>query len=168
MVSRAALRSGSSFGDRKEMFSIRNQKNERKKMKLDLISETKRVDSISNQKDRNKGFRFDSNRKNKSITLTLGDKGAALEAGQRRCLVGAPIPLGGKEVRAPLGLSGALPRRGGAHWAPLLDRSTAARPPLGERAHRRGVRRVAPLKASRPLIRVLVINDNGLWINKFI
>ena len=26
----------------------------------------------------------------------------------------------------------------------------------------------APLKASRPLIRVLVINDNGLWINDFI
>ena len=24
------------------------------------------------------------------------------------------------------------------------------------------------LKASRPLIRVLVINDNGLWINDFI
>jgi hypothetical protein len=57
------------------MFSIRNQKNERKKMKLDLISETKRVDSISNQKDRNKGFQFDSNQKNKSITLTLGIKG---------------------------------------------------------------------------------------------
>jgi len=32
------------------MFSIRNQKNERKKMKLDLISETKRVDSITNQR----------------------------------------------------------------------------------------------------------------------
>ena len=27
---------------------------------------------------------------------------------------------------------------------------------------------VEPLKASRPLIRVLVINDNGLWINEFI
>ena len=27
---------------------------------------------------------------------------------------------------------------------------------------------LAPLKASRPLIRVLVINDNGLWINDFI
>jgi hypothetical protein len=66
------------------MFSIRNQKNERKKMKLDLISETKRVDSISNQKDRNKGFRFDSNRKNKIITLTLGDKGAAGLTGARR------------------------------------------------------------------------------------
>ena len=26
----------------------------------------------------------------------------------------------------------------------------------------------AKLKASRPLIRVLVINDNGLWINDFI
>ena len=26
----------------------------------------------------------------------------------------------------------------------------------------------AALKASRPLIRVLVINDNGLWINDFI
>ena len=26
----------------------------------------------------------------------------------------------------------------------------------------------AGLKASRPLIRVLVINDNGLWINDFI
>ena len=59
------------------MFSIRNQKNERKKMKLDLISETKRVDSISNQKDRNKGFRFDSNRKNRSQTLTLAKNEAA-------------------------------------------------------------------------------------------
>ena len=47
LVSRAALRSGSSFGDRKEMFSIRNQKNERKKVKLDLISETKREDSAA-------------------------------------------------------------------------------------------------------------------------
>ena len=27
---------------------------------------------------------------------------------------------------------------------------------------------VGLLKASRPLIRVLVINDNGLWINDFI
>ena len=26
----------------------------------------------------------------------------------------------------------------------------------------------ATVKASRPLIRVLVINDNGLWINDFI
>jgi hypothetical protein len=26
---------------------------------------------------------------------------------------------------------------------------------------------VAHLKASRPLIRVLVINDNGLWINNY-
>ena len=29
-------------------------------------------------------------------------------------------------------------------------------------------KRLGHLKASRPLIRVLVINDNGLWINDFI
>ena len=30
-----------------------------------------------------------------------------------------------------------------------------------------GSSRAPGLKASRPLIRVLVINDNGLWINDF-
>ena len=29
-------------------------------------------------------------------------------------------------------------------------------------------RPAGPVKSSRPLIRVLVINDNGLWINDFI
>jgi len=37
-----------------------------------------------------------------------------------------------------------------------------------EIAHAEGKPRPATLKASRPLIRVLVINDNGLWINDFI
>jgi len=48
-------------------------------------------------------------------------------------------------------------RRSSSAWmpsgqrAPLLDRSTAARPTLGERAHRRGVRRAAP-PSPRPLM----------------
>ena len=92
------------------MFSIRNQKNERKKMKLDLISETKRVDSISNQKDRNKGFLFDSNRKNKSITLTLGDKGAAGLTGACRQRRRRPWPHS-KPVRGAASLAHQY------HWA---------------------------------------------------
>ena len=35
-------------------------------------------------------------------------------------------------------------------------------------ADRERKRERARLKASRPLIRVLIINDNGLWINDFI
>ena len=35
-------------------------------------------------------------------------------------------------------------------------------------AYRATYRALARLKASRPLIRVLVINVNGLWINDFI
>ena len=37
-----------------------------------------------------------------------------------------------------------------------------------ERGAVQGVAGAGALKASRPLIRVLVINDNGLWINDFI
>ena len=38
----------------------------------------------------------------------------------------------------------------------------------GYTGHRKKTRGHTRVKASRPLIRVLVINENGLWINDFI
>ena len=54
-------------------------------------------------------------------------------------------------------------------WGSREGECEAAAMSKGEvRARRGGERGCRRLKASRPLIRVLVINDNGLWINDFI
>ena len=52
----------------------------------------------------------------------------------------------------------------GAEWWSAPSRPTTR--PI--RAHVVAPLQTAVLKASRPLIRVLVINDNGSWINDFI
>ena len=49
-----------------------------------------------------------------------------------------------------------------------LAGKTGKAPPTDNAWRWRSFERAPPLKASRPLIRVLVINDNGLWINNFI
>ena len=78
----------------------------------------------------------------------------------------------------------------GSHQSGLAQQATPVRPvghDRSDRSHQRPAQRVPPrfeyrvkekrpevqhvvetVKASRPLIRVLVINDNGLWINDFI
>jgi len=122
------------------MFSIRNQKNERKKMKLDLISKTKRVDSISNQKDRNKRFRFDSNRKNNSITLTLEARHRVTALTRSHHRRPSNDTARKRQLGPPLTGIQSHPRsRGSGHRRPV--RLTEACSAEGEHARRQGDRR---------------------------
>ena len=84
-----------------------------------------------------------------------------------------PSPLSlshrGPSLSPSLPSSARRPRRGGAADGRRPRRAASACPsslasPTAPARRRRGAR----VKASRPLIRVLVINDNGLWINDFI
>ena len=111
--------------------------------------------------------------------------GPSCEFGARLPVVDRPSPVPPQQHCEGIfygGVAGiqaaAAPLQAAAHCRHPVIPAAEALPPLGKKkvfacegaCHVSAAVRLqaAALKASRPLIRVLVINDNGLWINNFI